>query len=68
MKAEDLGNYYRVPADTRDLNYAKFFVDGDESLSQDEDYTSENTERLDVEGMIEMLMKLDFIKNALKSD
>jgi len=68
VKAEDLGGYYRVPADTRDLNYAKFFVDGDESLSQDEDYTSENTERLDVDGLVEMLMKLEFIKDALKSD
>jgi len=68
VKAEDLGGYYRVPADTRDLNYAKFFVEGDEELSQDEDYTSENTERLDVDGMIEMLMKLEFINEALKSD
>lgn len=68
VQAEDLGGYYRVPADTRDLNYAKFFVDGDENLSQDEDYTSENTERLDVDGMIKLLMKLEFIKVALESD
>jgi len=68
VKAEDLGGYYRVPADTRDLNYAKFFVEGDEELSQDEDYTSENTERLDVDGMVEMLMKLQFIQDALASD
>ena len=68
VQAEDLGGYYRVPADTRDLNYAKFFVDGDENITQDEDYTSENTERLDVDGMVEMLLKLDFIKNALESD
>lgn len=68
VKAEDLGGYYRVPADTRDLNYAKFFVEGDEELSQDEDYTSENTERLDVDGMVEMLMKLEFIQDALASD
>lgn len=67
-KAEDLGGYYRVPADTRDLNYAKFFVEGDESFSQIDDYTSENTERLDVDGMVEMLMKLDFMKSALESD
>jgi len=65
VQAEDLGGYYRVPADTRDLNYAKFFVEGDESISQDQDYTSENTERLDVDGMVNMLMKLDFIKKAL---
>ena len=68
VHAEDLGGYYRVPADTRDLNYAKFFVEGEESISQNEDYTSENTERLDVDGMVEMLLKLDFIKNALESD
>lgn len=68
VKAEDLGGYYRVPADTRDLNYAMFFVDGDESVSQDKDYTSENTERLDVDGMVEMLLTLEFIKNALESD
>lgn len=67
-KAEDLGGYYRVPADTRDLNYAKFFVEGDESFSQDDDYTSENTERLDVDGMVEILMRLNFINLALESD
>ena len=68
VKAEDLGGYYRVPADTRDLNYAKFFVDGDESISQEHEYTSENTERLDVDGMVEMLMKLEFIKRSLESE
>lgn len=68
VKAEDLGGYYRVPADTRDLNYAKFFIDGDESLSQDMDYTSENTERLDIDGMVNILLKLEFIKEALKSE
>lgn len=67
-QADDLGGYYRVPADTRDLNYAKYFVEGDENLSQDQDYTSENTERLDVDGMVELLMKLEFIKNELESD
>ncbi len=68
VKAEDLGGYYRVPADTRDLNYAKFFVEGDERISLNREYTSENTERLDVDGMIEMLMKLDFIKSSLERD
>jgi len=57
-----------VPADTRDLNYAKYFVEGDENLSQDLDYTSENTVRLDVGGMVELLMKLEFIKNELSND
>ena len=64
-KAEDLGGYYRIPADTRDLNYAKYFVQGDKRLSREEEYTSENTERLDVEGLIAILMKLDFIKQEL---
>lgn len=64
-KADDLGGYYRVSADTRDLNYAKYFVEGEARFSREEDYTSENTERLDVNGMIEMLLKLDYIKNEL---
>lgn len=68
LKAEDLGGYFRIPADTRDLNYAKYFEEGEQVLSQEQDYTSENTERLDVEGMIELLMKLDYIKDELKSD
>ncbi|MEF3074922.1 polysaccharide biosynthesis protein [Methylobacter sp. Wu1] len=68
LKAEDLGGYFRIPADTRDLNYAKYFEEGEQVLSQGQDYTSENTERLDVEGMIELLMKLDYIKDELKSD
>ncbi|WP_027160228.1 polysaccharide biosynthesis protein [Methylobacter luteus] len=68
LKAEDLGGYFRIPADTRDLNYAKYFEEGEQVLSQGQDYTSENTERLDVEGMIELLMKLDYINDELKSD
>lgn len=68
MKAEDLGRYFRIPADTRDLNYAKYFEKGEQVLSQEQDYTSENTQRLDVEGMIELLMKLDYIKDELQSD
>ena len=66
IKADDLGGYYRVSADTRDLNYAKFFEEGETTLSQETDYTSENTNRLDVDGMVEALMKLEFIKNELK--
>ncbi|MBF6648729.1 polysaccharide biosynthesis protein [Methylobacter sp. BlB1] len=68
LNAEDLDGYFRIPADTRDLNYAKYFEEGEQVLSQGQDYTSENTERLDVEGMIELLMKLDYIKDELKSD
>lgn len=65
LKADDLEGYYRVPADGRSLNYAKFFEEGDKILSLEEDYTSENTERLDVDGMVKLLMKLTYIKNQL---
>ena len=66
VSAEDMGNYFRVPADNRDLNYAKYFEVGDKILSLEHDYTSENTERLDVEGMVELLLELEYIKNELK--
>ena len=64
-KAEDLGAYFRVPCDTRDLNYDKFFVKGQEKVSAIEDYHSHNTERLDVEGMKRLLLKLDLVKEAI---
>ncbi|KER71076.1 UDP-glucose 4-epimerase [Burkholderia cepacia] len=64
-RAEDLGGYYRIPADARDLNYAKFFVEGEAKISTFEDYTSHNTERLDREGVKSLLMKLDFIREQL---
>ncbi|MBQ9474846.1 MAG: polysaccharide biosynthesis protein [Bacteroidales bacterium] len=64
-RAVDMGNYYRIPCDTRDLNYDKFFVDGDEKVSLIEDYHSHNTTRLDVEGMKELLLKLRFIREDL---
>jgi len=60
--AEDLGGYYRVPPDLRDLNYGKFVEQGEEKISQSEDYNSHNTERLDVEGMKTLLRKLAFIQ------
>lgn len=60
--AEDLGNYYRVPPDLRDLNYGKFVEQGEERISRAEDYNSHNTERLDVEGMQTLLLKLAFIR------
>ena len=60
--AEDLGGYYRVPPDLRDLNYGKFVEQGEEKISQSEDYNSHNTERLDVEGMKTLLRKLEFIQ------
>ena len=64
-KAEDLGGYYRIPADNRDLNYDKFFVEGLKELSQIEDYHSHNTDRLDVEGMKKLLLKLDIINQTI---
>ena len=60
--AEDLGGYYRVPPDLRDLNYGKFVEQGEEKISHAEDYNSHNTERLDVAGMQQLLRKLDFIR------
>jgi UDP-N-acetylglucosamine 4,6-dehydratase len=60
--AQDQGEYYRVPADNRDLNYSKYFEEGEKDLSKVEDYNSHNTERLDVEGMKVLLRKLDFMR------
>ncbi|GAB3459618.1 polysaccharide biosynthesis protein [Massilia terrae] len=60
--AEDLGDYYRVPPDLRDLNYGKFVEEGEQKISQLDDYNSHNTERLDKSGMKHLLMKLDFMR------
>ena len=65
IKAENLQNYYRIPADNRDLNYEKYFSSGEEDVSKIEDYHSHNTHRLDVESTKELLLKLDFIKNEV---
>jgi UDP-glucose 4-epimerase len=67
-KAEDMINYFRVPADVRDLNYACYYVEGQEDVSLKDDYNSHNTTRLDVDGMINLLLKLDIIKRALKGE
>jgi len=64
-KAEDMGRYYRIPADNRDLNYKKYFVEGEQRISELDDYTSHNTTRLDVPGIKELLLKLDYIKEQL---
>lgn len=64
-RAEDRGRYYRIPADDRDLNYNKYFVEGETALSALDDYTSHNTERLNVEQVKALLLKLDFIREAL---
>lgn len=63
--SEDMGDYFRVPPDLRDLNYSKFVEQGEEKISHTEDYNSHNTERLDVAGMQKLLLKLDFI-NAIQ--
>lgn len=60
--AEDMGHYYRVPPDLRDLNYSKYVEQGEESITHSEDYNSHNTERLDVEGMQRLLLKLEFMQ------
>ena len=62
VNAEDLGNYYRIPADNRDLNYNRYVSDGNKKLDKVKEYNSHNTERLDVEGMKELLLKLDLFK------
>lgn len=63
--AEDLGNFYRVPADNRDLNYDKYFKEGSEELSSVEEYNSDNTQRLNTEQIKEKLLELDYVKNEL---
>lgn len=64
-KAEDMGNYFRIPCDNRDLNYDKFFVEGNQEMAKIEDYHSHNTRRLNVKGMKELLLKLAFIREDL---
>jgi len=65
--AEDLVNYYRIPADKRDLNYDKYFVEGSEQLSSQEEYNSHNTDRLNVEQVKEKLLELEYIRKELES-
>jgi UDP-N-acetylglucosamine 4,6-dehydratase/5-epimerase len=66
-KAEDMGQYYRIPADNRDLNYNKFFIEGETGIAAFDDYTSHNTERLEIEGVKKLLLKLDFIQEQLNA-
>lgn len=68
VAAEDLGGYYRVPPDLRDLNYGKFVEEGELKISGSEDYNSHNTERLDVEGMKKLLMKLRFMQAIVRGE
>ncbi|HPK53822.1 MAG TPA: polysaccharide biosynthesis protein [Smithellaceae bacterium] len=64
-KAQDMGDYFRVPADVRDLNYNCYFVEGQEEVSLKEDYNSHNTTLLDVDGMMGLLLKLEIVKKAI---
>ena len=66
IKAEDMGGYYRIPLDSRNLNYEKFFSDGNEEMSNAIPYTSSNTKQLDVEGVKRKLLSVDYVKTALK--
>ncbi|NDH94006.1 MAG: NAD-dependent epimerase/dehydratase family protein [Planctomycetia bacterium] len=66
-KAVDEGRYYRIPADNRDLNYAKYFVEGETSVSTSEDYTSHNTQRLDQQQVIDLLLSLDYVQEQLRA-
>ncbi len=65
-KAEDLGDYYRIPADTRDLNYNRYFFEGETRIAQIEEYTSHNTSRLNIEETKQLLLKLDFISEDIR--
>ena len=64
-RADDLGAYFRIPADSRDLNYDRYFVDGQTDISRFDDYTSHNTRRLDVAQVKDVLMKLDIVREAV---
>jgi UDP-glucose 4-epimerase len=66
VAAQDLGGFYRVPADTRDLNYDKYFIEGDQQLSSEDEYNSHNTERLSVEAIKDRLLMLDYVQEQLK--
>ena len=67
QSAEDMGKYYRIPADSRDLNYEQYFTEGEATTSTNDDYHSHNTERLDIEGITKLLLKLNFIQQELKN-
>ena len=66
--AEDLGGYFRVPADNRDLNYALYFSEGREDVTVQQDYNSHNVKLLDLEGMCGMLLKLDCVRQAMAGE
>ncbi|QET02600.1 NAD-dependent epimerase/dehydratase family protein [Cupriavidus pauculus] len=64
-RADDLGGYYRIPADSRDLNYNKYFVEGETEISEIDDYTSHNTHRLTVPQVKDVLLQLDIVREAI---
>jgi UDP-glucose 4-epimerase len=66
-RADDMGDYYRIPADSRDLNYDKYFVEGQTDVSKIDDYTSHNTRRLDVEQIKELLVELEVVREAVNA-
>jgi len=66
IKAEDMGDFFRIPADNRSLNYSSYFSEGEKELSNIEDYNSHNTEQKDIEGIKQLLIKLDFVQQAVK--
>jgi UDP-glucose 4-epimerase len=65
--AEDRGDYYRIPSDVRDLNYSCYFTEGETKVSRQNDYNSHNTRRLDEDGLIELLLNFDFVREALNT-
>lgn len=68
FRSEDMGDYFRIPADSRDLNYDKFFIEGQEDISKVEDYHSHNTRRLNVEEMKELLLKLPEVREDVNKE
>lgn len=66
-KSEDMGDYFRIPADTRDLNYEKYFSEGEKEIEEVVEYNSHNTVRLDVQGTVDKLMTVDYVQNELKN-
>ena len=66
MKAQDMGDFFRIPADNRSLNYSSYFSEGEKELSSIDDYNSHNTEQKNIEGIKKLLLKLDFVQQAVK--
>lgn len=66
LRSEDMGNYFRIVADSRDLNYDQFVVNGDVRTMANEAYTSHNTNRLDVEGTVQKILTTDYVKAELE--